>query len=280
MEREITLRDYGRVLWQGRWLILATTLLAGLIGLLLSFGKQTTYTSTASDFMGQATSQSGVPVVTLRTNPATAAQGLKSDDLIQKVAGATGISADRVRDDVTLSAARTAGNGNVNQPTIVSVSVTDRERPVARRVTEAYAAEVFRVANDSYAPQIETYMARIKNLVVRENNLISEAKSYRAQLARATGERGTFLLSNLNNIAGEMALVRNDIDQQQLDLQKSKQIEAPALVSGASTAKSSGGAKSRLSSAIFAAIIGAILGIIATLVWKGGPADRRPADAT
>ena len=44
MDREITLRDYGRVLWSGRWLILASTVVAALVGLLLTFVTSTEYT--------------------------------------------------------------------------------------------------------------------------------------------------------------------------------------------------------------------------------------------
>ena len=279
MDREITLRDYGRVLWKGRWLILTTTLLAGLIGLLLSFGKQTTYTSTASVFMGQATSQSGVPVPTVRTNPATAAQGLKSDEIIERVAAVTGTTADRVRDDITLSAARTAGNGNVNQPTILTIGATDRERSVAKRIASTYAAQVFAVVSETYEPQLKIYKDRLLALQSREQKLVTEAAAYRAQFANGSGDRA-ILAVVLNSIEGQMELVRNDIDQQQVDLQKSLQIESPYVIAKGSTAKSSGGRKSRLSSALFAAIIGGILGVVATLVWKGGPAEHHPVDAT
>ncbi len=47
MDREITLRDYGRVLWSGRWLILAATVIAAIVGLALSFATTTTYRATA-----------------------------------------------------------------------------------------------------------------------------------------------------------------------------------------------------------------------------------------
>ena len=61
MEREITLRDYGRVIWSGRWLILTTTVVAALVGLALSFVASTSYTATAELFVGQATSVSEPP---------------------------------------------------------------------------------------------------------------------------------------------------------------------------------------------------------------------------
>ena len=75
VDREITLRDYGRVVWSGRWLILATTVAAAVVGLLLTFVTSTTYTATARVFLGQATTVSGAPFSTPATNPATAADG-------------------------------------------------------------------------------------------------------------------------------------------------------------------------------------------------------------
>ncbi len=68
MDREITLRDYGRVLWTGRWLILATTVVAAIAGLLLSIASTTTYTASAELFVGQATTVSGTPVATPDTS--------------------------------------------------------------------------------------------------------------------------------------------------------------------------------------------------------------------
>jgi uncharacterized protein involved in exopolysaccharide biosynthesis len=40
VEREITLRDYGRVLWSGRWVLLVAAVVSALVGLLVSLARR------------------------------------------------------------------------------------------------------------------------------------------------------------------------------------------------------------------------------------------------
>ena len=52
------------MLWGGRWLILAATVIAALVGLILTFVTETTYVATSEVYLGQATTISGTPVST------------------------------------------------------------------------------------------------------------------------------------------------------------------------------------------------------------------------
>ena len=55
MEKEITLGDYGRVLWSGRWVVLIAAVGALLVGLVVSLARETTYTSSSIVYMGLVT---------------------------------------------------------------------------------------------------------------------------------------------------------------------------------------------------------------------------------
>lgn len=282
MDREITLRDYGRVLWSGRWLILATTVVALLLGLLLGLTKKTTFTARSTVYMGQATTASGQPVVTALTSPVSAAAILGADEFAKITAERLTLGSDdaaiaKVRDSVSFAIQRAAGNVGVNQPTIATVVAANRSRKLAKDIANTYAQVVFERADKLVGPQITLRKAQIKRLEARRSELEAEATRYRTQLASASTDRVGVLGIALDSIRSELYVVSNDIDQHNLDAEKAEQIERPAVLTSAVSAKSSGGAKNRLSRGIFAALIGAILGVIATLVWKGGPAGREPS---
>ncbi len=282
MDREITLRDYGRVLWSGRWLILATTVAALVLGLLLGVTKKTTYTARSTVYMGQATTSSGQPVATGPTSPVSAAAFLGADEFAKLTATEVGLGGDdaaiaRVRKAVSFTIQRAAGNAGVNQPTIATVVSTERNRKLAKDIANAYAAVVVDRASTFVTPQIELRKSQLQGLEAHRSALEADARRYRAQLAGASGDRALILGQILDSIRSDLYVASNDIDQNKLDALKADQIERPDVLTKAVSATSSGGTKNRLSRGIFAAIIGAILGVIATLVWKGGPTGREPS---
>lgn len=279
MDREITLRDYGRVLWSGRWLVLATTLAALVVALLLTVAKTTTYTARSSVYLGQATTPSGQPVATGLTSPVSAAAVLGADEFAKATGEKVGLGGDdaaitRVRDAVSFTIARAAGNAGVNQPTIATVVATDRSRKLAREMANAYAETVQARAASFVQPQVDIRADQLRRLETRRRDLADQATTYRRLLANASSDRAVGLAAVLQNITSEQYIVANDISQNLLDAEKAKQIELPSILTRAVSATSSGGARNRLQRAIFGAIIGAILGMIATLVWKGGPTGR------
>ena len=280
MEREITLRDYGRVAWSGRILILAVTVVAVIIGLLLSFAKPTTYRTSAEVFLGQATSSNGVPVATPLTNPITATSILGGDDLVDVVAAKLGLSTDRVRASATFSVQRVAGSASTNQPVVATVNVADRSKANAKAIANAYADAIYAKAATLYAPQERLYGQRLAGLQAREGVLERDADRARQAIRAASAERAFNLQLELSDIQTELAQVRQDLIDHGLDQAKSQQIEAPAIVTRAGTPSSSAGARNRLGLAVFAGVIGLIFGLIATFVWKGSPDVRAPSEAS
>jgi hypothetical protein len=253
-----------------------------LLGLLLGLTKKTTYTARSTVYMGQATTASGQTVPTGPTSPVSAGAFLGADEFAQLTAKGLGLGTDdaaisKVRDAVSFTIQRAAGNAGVNQPTIATVVVTDRTRKLARDIANTYAGVVVSRVDEFVKPQIDLRQAQIVRLETRRRDLEASAGRYRTQLSTASGDRVLILNGLLDSIRSELYVVSNDIDQNSLDALKAEQIERPKVLTKAVSAKSSGGAKNRLSRGIFAALIGAILGVIATLVWKGGPAGREPS---
>lgn len=275
MDREITLRDYGRVLWSGRWIILATTVIAAAVGLLLSFASTTRYTATAELFLGQATTVSGVPVSTPATNPATAPTVLTGDNLVERVAREIGVSPSRVRDGVSLTAPRAPGGSVGNQPTVATITFVDEDRDVARDGANAYAEAVLAESREIFRDVVGTYeraAARARSDVER---LQAELARYRRQLeAAAGGERELALQSLIFSANQQLSVAQTELSTQELNLAKERQIGQPDIISLARSPASSGSLPNRARTTVLAAVIGLLAGVIVTFVWRGSPAGR------
>jgi uncharacterized protein involved in exopolysaccharide biosynthesis len=275
VEREITLRDYGRVLWSGRWIILATTVVAALVGLILTFVTTTTYVAKSEVYLGQATSVSGTPVSTPATNPATAPTALTGDNIVGRVARELGVAPSRVREDGELTAPRAPGGAVGNQPTIVTIHFTDDDRDVARRGANLYAEAVLDQSRQSSAEIVQTYEQAVARSSAHVDRLEAELAGYRRQLAQDPGGQQAIILQSLLSSAGQQLQVAStDLADQQLNLVKERQYGQPNIVSLAQSPSSSSSFPNRARTVLLAAVIGFIVGVIVTFVWRGSPAGR------
>lgn len=273
MEREITLRDYGRVIWSGRWLILTAAVVAAIVGLALSFATTTTYTAKAELFVGQATSVSGTPVSTPGTNPSLVPTVLKGDNLVGEVAKTVGVTPGRVRKDIELTAPKAPGGSVGNLPTVITLTATDHNRDVAKNTANAYAQAILVQAKGDFAGVIDSYETAITAAQANVTRLEAELGGYRRQLADASGDRLLVLQSLLNSSGQQLQISTTELSDQRLNLVKEQQFQ-PGIISLAASPSSSGSVPNRLRSVILAGVIGLLVGIIVTFVWRGSPAGR------
>lgn len=275
MDREITLRDYGRVLWSGRWLILVATVAAAVVGLLLTFLTTTTYTATARLFLGQATTVSGAPFSTPATNPATAETVLTGDNLVAEVAEEIGVAPSRVRTGVSLTAPRAPGGAAGNQPTVATITFVDRNRRIAREGANAYAEAVNRRALQNFSAVFDTYARGEERAKADVDRLQSQIQQFQRQLQSAGGaEERALLQSLLFSATTQLSIAQTTLTAQELNRAKAEANERPYIVSLSESPTSSNSAPSRLRSMILAGAIGLIVGVIVTFVWRGSPAGR------
>lgn len=274
MEREITLRDYGRVLWSGKWVLLACTVAAAVVGLVLTLLSGTTYTAEAEVSLGQATTVAGTPISTPATNPATASTVLGSDRLVANVAERVGVTPGEVRKAISISAPRTAGGAAGNQPTLVILQWKDDDRDLAERGVNAYAEEVQRFMKAQNGDVIATLDEMITEGERDVARLTTEVTSYRRQLAGASGDTRVSLQTLLSSTTQQLSAARTLLAQNRLALAKANQIEQPEILSLAESPKSSAAITNRARTVVIAAVIGLILGVIITFIWRGSPAGR------
>jgi uncharacterized protein involved in exopolysaccharide biosynthesis len=274
VDREITLRDYGRVVWSGRWLILATTVAAAIVGLLLTFVTSTTYTATAKVFLGQATTVSGAPFSTPATNPATAATVLSGDNLVTQVAREIGVSPSRVRNGVTLTAPRAPGGAQGNQPTVMTITFKDSSRKIAREGANAYARAINAAALQNFSSVFTTYATGEARAQADVSRLQTQIDGYQRQLRTADATTRTLLQSLLFSATTQLSIAQTTLTDQQLNRAKAEANEKPYLVSLSESPSSSSSAPNRFRTVVLAAVIGLLVGIIVTFVWRGSPAGR------
>lgn len=274
MDKEITLRDYGRVLRSGRWIILATTLAAAAVALILSFARTTTYTATSRVFLGQVTTSSGTPIQTADTSPATAADALGGDDVIARVAKATGIPFKTIKDNVSFSVPRSPGAAAGNQPAVATITFTNKDRATAARVANAYADEVLANAESKVGVVQDVLKQNIRQRQAELATTSAQVAAARRGLQAASAAEQSVWQSVLFSATLSQSQIRTDLSSQTLALAKSQQAESPRLISRSEDASSSAGLSSRLRTVIFGAIIGFLLGVIITFIWRGSPAGR------
>lgn len=273
MEREITLRDYGRVIWSGRWLILTAVVIAAIVGLALSFATTTEYSAKAELFVGQATSVSGTPVSTPGTNPSLAPIVLTGDNLVGRVAKEVGVTPARIRKGVELTAPKAPGGSVGNLPTVVTITFVDTKREVAKDAVNAYAQAIYAQAKDNSAGVLTTFDQAVSTGEATVRRLRAQIAAYERQLPTATGDKLLVLTTLLNSSGQQLQIATTDLSSQQLNRAKELQFQ-PEIISLATSPSSSGGVPNRLRSVILAGLIGLLVGIIVTFVWRGSPAGR------
>jgi uncharacterized protein involved in exopolysaccharide biosynthesis len=283
LDKELTLGDYGRVLWAGRKIVLICAVVAAVAGLILSLTKTTTYQATSRVFLGQVTTIAGVPVLTPDVNPTSAPATLGGDDVIEKVAAATGIEAKRIRDGIEFTVPRSPGAASGNQPAVATITFTDENRQVARDVVNAYADEVLKEATRKVDVVQKVLTDGIADGEKRLESVQESVDAAETGLRTSGSEESRATYRSLL-FASQQRLydTLKDVSDLRLALAKSEQIESPRPVSRSESASSSGTLMARLRTVILALIIGLIVGIVIVFVWRGSPAGRaeEPAHGT
>jgi capsular polysaccharide biosynthesis protein len=271
VEKEITLGDYGRVLWGGRWILLATAIGAALVGLVISLARPTEYTSSSTVYLGLATTaRTGTPVSTPYTTPATAQKALAADKFVEAAAKQAGVSFDRVKGGVSFVVERVPGAAGGNQPTVATIRYTDTNRANARKVVNAYAEGVFGEVQGFYSGVLTAEQDIVDHATARLGQVQKSLDALRAENTPATS---TALVS----LQQEYATLQQSADEAALLLAKTKQIEQPQILSAATSAASSASPRQRLRTILFGTVLGLIVGAIATFLRRGSPAGRANA---
>lgn len=275
MDREITLRDYGRVLWSGRWLILTAAVVAVLVGLALTLVTTTKYVARSQVYTGQVTTPNGALVSTPGTNPGTAPIVLRGDDIVARVAKKLGVRPSRVRDGVSLSAPRTTGANAANQPTLLTIEFTDRSRDIARDGVNAYADEILATAKQRSAQALDDYEDAVATGEAEVARIKRKLETWEQQLLGApAGDQATALQTLILSASDQLGSAQEDLTVQRQNLLAEREYGQPEILTRAQNPRSTKDFSNRARTLLLALAIGLIVGAVVTFIWKGSPAGR------
>lgn len=265
---EITLQDYGRVVWAGRRIILVCIVVAAIIGLALTFIRTTTYSASSQVYLGQATTLSGTPLTTPQTNPTIAPVVLEGDAIVEPVAESAGISPSRVRSGVSLESPRAPGSAG-NLPTLIKVTFVDRDREIAKEVANLYAEQIRTANAEPFEVGLATYQEQRARAQADIEQLSGQVDQLRTQLVSAAGTpQGPGLQTALVIASQQLAESRSDLENAELAIAKARQLEEPQIVTVAVNPSSSSGGPQRIRTVVFAALLGALVGLILVFIWR------------
>lgn len=264
VDREITIRDYFDVAWSGRWLILATTVVGIIVGILISVAHHGAYNATARVFMGQPTSSTGNPLESPFTSPQTATQALDMTALSDTVAHSLGVSDATVSGHVKVGLPSTVTATGTAIPVLL-VTASNAHPATAIAIANQFANAVvtdtgaqYTLAAQTLAGQVATYQATLKQL----NTQIDALKSGSAASAALTADIQL------------AAATQTNLANAQLALATTRQTSVPHVLAQAYSASTTNTAPKRLESVVLAGLVGFLLGVIATFIWRGSPATR------
>src|SRR3712207_1393883 len=120
-EQEVDLGRYATAIAARWWLPLLGLIVGVVLGYLVSVGGKDVYRAQALVYLGVPLSPGGGPTPSLATNPTTVRELVRSDDVVRRVARATGLRPGQLRAGTTVQAA--AGNVRAQQPTLVNIRV-------------------------------------------------------------------------------------------------------------------------------------------------------------
>jgi capsular polysaccharide biosynthesis protein len=258
-EQEVDFAKYGRML-AARWWLLAAGVVAGaVIGYLVSLGGAQVYQATATVYLGQPYSPTGVtPVITPQTNAGSVGAVVKAQSVDDKVATVchTGVAAFRkgISTQALSSGSSSSKTGGAVQANpLVTVTVQAKKGKVATCAANNLARAVTKTLGAYPAKKIAIYKAHI----AFDNK---DIKTIQAAIANPG-------ISDTDKL-----LLQTTLRSDQLDLStysglllETENVELPKLLTPAAAHQTT--ARSRRNTVVIAAIIGLILGILAALLW-------------
>jgi uncharacterized protein involved in exopolysaccharide biosynthesis len=260
-EAEVDLGRYAHQLGARWWLLLAGAIVGAVIGYLATLGSAQDYRGQAVVYLGQPLGPiSGTPVASLNTNPSSPRTIVTADSVLRRVSQATGLGIPRLRSDINVKAVAGALT-KIGQTPLVEITVTDKDRRKVAIAADILAHTLVRKLSGPAEAKIAIF----------EPRLVAD----RSAIAVATKALGSPDLTGSEKLITQLRLqqLQNDASQVAEQLSAAREVEAPSVVTGAASVKSS--LKNHRNSTLIGAVIGLIVGAIAALLWEPIARSRR-----
>jgi ElaB/YqjD/DUF883 family membrane-anchored ribosome-binding protein len=283
-EREVDVRGWWEAVMARWWLPVLGLLLGLAVGYALALGGGNIFRAEATLYLGQPFSPNGgAPVPGLATNPATVAEIVHSEAVLQRVADRSGMDLAKLRANVSSRQVSPPPGRRavVGTTPLIEVGVIGSRANVTTRAANLLAEEVVQ----DVSPYVDDKIAAIKERIAsdeRELGSIDRRLGVAQQgLQEALANRGLgvterlLLVSTFNSSIGfgeqARATVQQDLLEAKQALSLAENVEQPSIVERAAARKTT--ARSVGRSLAVGGMIGLILGLLAAILWE--PAERR-----
>jgi uncharacterized protein involved in exopolysaccharide biosynthesis len=283
---DIDLGEYLRGLARWWWVIVALAVLGAVLGAGLTVAQKTTYTATASVYLGQPTDASGTQISALNTDPRAAASIGVSDSTIRTVVPQVGMGETAAKLRAGLHVAVPVATKNATGPiNLIEVGVTDTRPARAAAAANAIAGVV--VARLSVYVQakitiltqeVSSDTRRVAQLQASNDAAESALKAIAAS-GGAAADRAMAsapYLGIAQSTSSEIQSLLDDKRTAALELLVARNVETPAIVAPAA-APSAPQPKALHLHAAVGFVVGVVVGLLAAAVLEWRRRQRRGA---
>jgi len=278
-EREVDFARYARLVLSRWWLVLAAVIVGAIVGFLVARTGGSTYSATATMYLGTPLSVNGGGLpLTLTQNSTAISEIARSESVVDSVAAKAGMTPTQLRNGISIQQA-TASKANQTPPPIATLTVRGRNRHAVAKAANLLAALVVQRIS-GYA---NVKIAALKQQESSQQKALDAVEKELTTLSSAAGKAGS--LSSLERLtltslvasaqARQSDLISAQTQTRQL-LTLAENVERGKILASAAAHKIS--ARSRKTSVVVGAFIGLLIGIVLALAW--GPlfgGRRRPA---
>jgi uncharacterized protein involved in exopolysaccharide biosynthesis len=266
-EREVDFGGYARTIG-GRWWLVAAAVAVGLVvGYLVSVGGGTLYRAKATIYLGQPVAPQGGQVQGPGQNPATVSQIVKSQSVVQEVAGRIGVPAGRLRRGISTGSVAGAVVRQGQTP-LVEVSVRGPWQQRSAQAANLLAGIAVDRTSGYVDGKIEALEAQLRAQERELDATTRRIDELEAAIARGGGlspaERLTLL-----SVVGLAEQRRGEVLQNRTETRElltlAENVERGKVVTEASAVKVA--ARSKTSSVLVGGLIGLIAGAALALLW-------------
>ena len=283
---DIDLGEFLRGLARWWWVIVALAVLGAVLGAGLTVAQKTTYTATASVYLGQPTDASGTQISALNTDPRAAASIGVSDSTIRTVVSQIGMGETAAKLKTGLHVAVPVATKNATGPiNLIDVGVTDTRPARAAAAANAIAGvvvarlSVYVQAKITILTQEVSSDTRRMAQLQASNDAAESALKAIAASGGAAADRAMAsapYLGIAQSTSSEIQSLLDDKRTAALELLVARNVETPAIVAPAA-APSAAQPKALHLHAAVGFVVGVVVGLLAAAVLEWRRRQRRGA---
>ena len=213
------------------WIPVLTMVLAVSFAAFQNSRQKTEYQASTTVYLGQPVSPGGSLLPTVSAKAATGIELAKGDESIAKAAEAAGVSKERIRRGLVVSALQSPLTSKLQSPpAIIKVAMHDRDPAVAEKTTKQVAAFLAKVTNTYATEKIENLEKKISAYRAQQKDLASQRLLALETFRGARTEDRPAVAVLVQTISNSSNSLQADLFDTEAELNVTREIERSRLL--------------------------------------------------